>query len=124
MCFSPAKPTVVVNGVKYRKIPIICPGLIFVQRAFLLYFLETLYGILSEGLIFRGGVGAYRNFTVAELCRLLNCLNCYFTETERRSYYWNFALVGWQRIMSGIKRNKSNQFSIADLIEVNDKSQM
>ena len=41
---------------KYRKIPIISPGLIFVQKAFLL-------GLVSEGLII-GGNFAFQN----ELC--------------------------------------------------------
>ena len=48
---------------KYRKIPIISPGLILAQRAFLSHFLESLYGVLGEGAYFRGGA-YYRSFTV------------------------------------------------------------
>ena len=40
-------PEVIVLITKYRKIPIISPGLIFVQKAFLL-------GLFSGELIFRG----------------------------------------------------------------------
>ena len=40
----------------YRKIPIISPRAYICSRAFLSYFLDALYGILGEGLIFGGGV--------------------------------------------------------------------
>ena len=53
------------NSLKYRKIPIISPGLIFVQKAFLLGLFsgELIFDFFSEGLVigsnfaFQNGIG-------------------------------------------------------------------
>ena len=55
------------NIVKYRKIPIISPGVIFVQKAFLL-------GLFSEGFIiggnfaFQNGLGLKRVYYQKDIC--------------------------------------------------------
>ena len=43
----------------YRKIPITSPGAYICLDGLFVIFLETLYGILVEGLIFGGGVEFY-----------------------------------------------------------------
>ena len=46
----------------YRKIPIISPGAYICSRGLFVTFLETLYGILGEGLVFGGGGGLLSDF--------------------------------------------------------------